>query len=78
MMVKNLHFDNMVWNRQNQSMLMMEWHDEDVAFVKQECVSNSRVWRLFAANGTELAVADSRGLAFFMARQHNFIPQSVH
>lgn len=54
------------------------WNDEDVAFVKCDRVSNSDVWRLFAADGTELAVTDSRDLAFILARQHDFVPQSVH
>ncbi len=55
-----------------------ELNSKKVAFVKCDKVSNSNVWRLCAADGTELAAADSRGLAFFIARQYDFIPQSVH
>lgn len=54
------------------------WNDEDMAFVKCDRVSKSDVWRLYAADGTELAVTDSRDLAFILARQHDFVPQSVH
>lgn len=54
------------------------WNDEGVAFVKCDRVSKSDVWRLYAADGTELAVTDSRDLAFILARQHDFVPQSVH
>lgn len=56
----------------------MLWNDEDMAFVKCDRVSNSDVWRLFAADGTELAVADSRDLAFILARQYDFVPQNVN
>ena len=54
------------------------WNDEDMAFVKCDRVPKSDVWRLYAADGTELAVTDSRDLAFILARQHDFVPQSVH
>lgn len=54
------------------------WNDEDVVFVKCDKVSNSDVWRLFTSDGTELAVTDSRDLAFIVARQRDFIPLSVH
>ncbi len=53
-------------------------NSEKVAFVKCDKVSNNSVWRLCAADGTELAVTDSRGLAFFVARKYDLVPQSVH
>ncbi|MBQ1612006.1 MAG: DUF1150 family protein [Alphaproteobacteria bacterium] len=48
------------------------------AFIKQERISGSNVWRLCADDGTELATTDSRDLAFILARQHNLVPYSVH
>ena len=77
-MRKDIRLDNMVWNHQSKWTSMREWHDEDLVFVKSEQVSNNKIWRLFAADGTELGVADSRDLALIMARQHNLVPYSVN
>lgn len=74
MYMKDLsNFDDVYYAWEN-----MFGNDKDMAFVKCDKVSNSDVWRLFAADGTELAVTDSRDLAFILARQHDFVPQSVH
>ena len=77
-MRKDIRLDTMIWNPKLQWSSMREWHDEDVVFIKPERVCNNNIWRLFAADGTELAVADSRDSAFVMARQHNLIPHNVN
>jgi hypothetical protein len=56
----------------------LELNCAPIVFIKPAKVSNSYVWRLYSADGKELAVADSRDMAFILARQNNFIPYSVH
>ena len=50
----------------------------DVAFVKSDKIENGEIWRVYTADGTPLAIADSRDFAFVLARQNDLEPQSVH
>lgn len=61
-----------------EQLFMAEWNDANTAFVKCDRVSHNDVWRLFAADGKELAVTDSKALAFIVARQNNIEAYSVN
>ncbi len=57
---------------------LLSWSDQEVAFIKSDKIENGEIWRVYTADGTPLAVADSRDFAFVLARQNNLDPQSVH
>ena len=57
---------------------LIGWNDENVAFIKNSIVSNNEIWGVYNAEGTQLAVVDSRDFAFVVARQNNLNPRSVH
>ncbi len=68
-------FDN---SKADDFSVFLTLNDRSVVFVKPDRVSNNSVWRLCSADGNELAVTDSRDMAFIMARQHNLTAYSVH
>ncbi len=51
---------------------------EQMAFVKQMSRGDQVWWAICAANGTPLAVAPSRDLAFAVVTQQDMHPLSVH
>lgn len=51
---------------------------EQMAFVKQMSRGEQVWWAICAANGTPLAVAPSRDLAFAVVTQQDMHPLSVH
>mgnify|MGYP002624461452 CR=1 FL=1 len=53
-------------------------NDRSVVLIKSDRISNNNVWRLYSPSGCELAVTDSRDMAFILARQHNLVAYSVH
>ena len=57
---------------------LINWDDQEIAFVKGEEVAGMEIWRVYAADGTQLAIADSRDAAFMLARQNDLEPKSVH
>lgn len=58
--------------------LMLDWNDEDVAFVREEEYEGRKVWQVYSADGTLLAETESRNFAFILARQIDLVPQSAH
>ena len=81
-----------VYNKLNQRKSIMEnriWSDEDlfslfaygetdVAFIKSDKTKNNGVWEIYGADGTKLAATDNRECAFWVARQNDLEPKSVH
>ncbi len=57
---------------------LINWDDQEVVFVKGEEVAGTEIWRVYAADGTQLATTDSRDAAFVLARQNDLEPKSVH
>lgn len=57
---------------------LLNWDDQEVAFIKSDTISDNEVWKVYAADGTQLAIADSRAYAFVLARQNDLEPKSVH
>ena len=57
---------------------MSSWGDQEVAFIKSDKISDNEVWKIYTADGTQLAIADSRDFAFILARQNDLDPKSVH
>lgn len=53
-------------------------NDRSVVLIRSDRVSNNNVWRLYSPDGNEIAVTDSRDMAFILARQHNLMAYSVH
>jgi hypothetical protein len=51
---------------------------ENVAFVKRIVVHDQVGWSIHMADGTQIAMADERDVAFAAVRQHNLEPLSVH
>lgn len=49
-----------------------------VAYIKQVNVKGRDAYAIFASDGTELAVVEDRDVAFAAARQHEYLPVSVH
>ena len=49
-----------------------------IAYVKQVMVRDHIGWSIHAADGTQIAVADHRDVAFAAARQQQLQPLSVH
>ena len=56
----------------------VELGDQEVAFIKSDKISDNEVWKIYTADGTQLAIADSRDFAFILARQNDLDPKSVH
>ncbi len=56
----------------------LSWGDQEVAFIKSDKISDNEVWKIYTADGTQLAIADSRDFAFILARQNDLDPKSVH
>jgi len=50
----------------------------DVAYVKRIAVNDALAFAIFSADGTQLAVAPDRDLAFATIRQHELEPLSLH
>ena len=57
---------------------MLIWGDADVVFIKSGVVDGCEIWKIFGADGTELAIAESRDCAFLIARQNGMEPKSTH
>lgn len=57
---------------------LCEWNDSKVAFIKRDMYEGKKMWLIYAADGTKIAATDDRDFAFIMAKQNDFIPQSVH
>jgi hypothetical protein len=51
---------------------------EDVAYIKQVLVDGNSLWAIIGADGTSLALAPDRDLAFAAALQNDRMPVSVH
>ena len=51
---------------------------EDVAYIKQVIVEGNKLWAIIGADGTSLALAPDRALAFAAAIQNDKTPVSVH
>ena len=51
---------------------------EDVAYIKQVMVEGNKLWAIIGADGTSLALAPDRALAFAAAIQNDRTPVSVH
>lgn len=77
-MTKNLFTENSVELPAEEYALMLDWNDEDVAFVREEKNDGRKMWGIYSADGTLLAETNSRNFAFILARQIDLVPQSVH
>lgn len=55
-----------------------DWGNDEVAFIKYDLYNGSPMWSIYHADGTKIAVTDSREFAFVMAKQNDLLPQSVH
>jgi hypothetical protein len=53
------------------------WHT-DAAYIKTVMMNGKPVYAIHSADGTPLAVAEGRDLAFAAARQNDLTPASVH
>jgi hypothetical protein len=51
---------------------------EDVAYIREVLVNGTKAWAIIGADGTSLAVAPDRDLAFAAALQADRTPVSVH
>ncbi len=51
---------------------------EDVAYIREVNVNGTRAWAIISADGTSLAIAPDRDLAFAAALQADKTPVSVH
>jgi len=51
---------------------------EDVAYIKEVVVEGNKLWAIIGADGTSLALAPDRNLAFAAALQNDKTPVSVH
>ena len=51
---------------------------EDVAYIKEVIVEGNKLWAIIGADGTSLALAPDRDLAFAAALQNDKTPVSVH
>lgn len=51
---------------------------QDVAYVRAVRTRGRQVFKVYAADGTEIAVLDDRDVAFATVRQHGLEPLSVH
>jgi len=51
---------------------------EDVAYIREVIVEGSKLWAIIGADGTSLALAANRDLAFAAALQADKTPVSVH
>jgi len=56
----------------------LDWGNDEVAFIKYDLYNGSPMWSIYHADGTKIAVTDSREFAFVMAKQNDLQPQSVH
>jgi hypothetical protein len=54
------------------------WGLQDVAYIRPIHVEGSVAWAICAADGTGIAVAQERDLAFAAALQNDLEPVSVH
>ena len=52
--------------------------DPTVAYVKAVTIEGVRAYAIYLADGTQLALAPSRDVAFAAVRQHELEPVSVH
>jgi len=52
--------------------------DPTVAYVKAITIEGVKAYAIFLADGTQLAIAPSREIAFAAVRQHELEPASVH
>ena len=77
-MKKEMFADDGVELTEEEYAALLCWNDQDVAFVKSDKIENGEIWRVYTADGTPLAIADSRDFAFVLARQNDLEPQSVH
>lgn len=51
---------------------------EDIAYIKEVIVDGNKLWAIIGADGTSLALAPDRDLAFAAALQNDKTPVSVH
>ena len=51
---------------------------EDVAYIKEVIFEGNKLWAIIGADGTSLALAPNRDLAFAAAIQNDKTPVSVH
>ncbi len=77
-MKKDLFPDEDVELTDDEYAALLNWDDQEVAFVKSDKLDDGEIWRVYTADGTPLAIADSRDFAFVLARQIDLEPQSVH
>lgn len=52
--------------------------DPSVAYVKAVTVEGIKAYAIYLADGTQLAIAPTREVAFAAVRQHELEPASVH
>ncbi len=52
--------------------------DPTVAYVKAVTVEGIKAYAIYLADGTQLAIAPTREVAFAAVRQHELEPASVH
>jgi hypothetical protein len=52
--------------------------DPTVAYIKAVTIEGVRAYAIYLADGTQLAIAPSREVAFAAVRQHELEPASVH
>ncbi len=64
--------------RQMTSQELYAWGAENVAYVAKVEANGSIAYAIHSADGTRLALAPSRDLAFAAAKQHELEPVSVH
>ena len=50
----------------------------DVAYIRPKREDGRRVFAIYSAEGTELAVADNHGVAVAFLRDHDLEPVGVH
>ncbi|MDY4841133.1 MAG: DUF1150 family protein [Alphaproteobacteria bacterium] len=55
-----------------------DWNDENLAFIKYDNYEGDKMWVIYGADGSRIAVTDNRDFAFWVARQRDLEPCSVH
>ncbi len=52
--------------------------DPSVAYIKSVTIEGVKAYGIYLADGTQLAIAPTREVAFAAVRQHELEPASVH
>lgn len=50
----------------------------DMAYIKKEVLNNEPVWSIYNFQGEKMGYASSREMAFAVARQNEYVGNSVH